>query len=350
MLLQVDNHTPFESLSFEKMGPGRRIHDVIIVKGACQFTPREDAWHIVPADDAAPIHLSDEPYDFDGGAYASLRVAGDTVFYKPGTDFVIGGHATPARGQDCEWGAEIVVRSHGKERRQVIVLHGERHWQWSLFKGWHLSKSQPCEQIELLYELAYGGSYQQADHWVRHEPNPVGRGFFPEHRMDREVYYPAARIELMNSRLDAVHKPVAVPALGPLPRTWASRKRYAGTYDEQWKADFKRDPGNADYPANFDPHFFQAAHPDWIFEPSWRGDEAIRLAGLSGDKAIVGQLPGWQPVVECQGPKGALPPQPMKLDTVEIDLDRLRLYLTWRLVINQNLQIEQARVHLEQLS
>jgi len=352
-LLHVDNYTPFVWFAFEKMGPGRRIHDVLIVKGACRFTPSERAWwHIVPADDGdvAPIHMSDEPYDFDGGAYSSLRLTGDTVLYKPATDFVIGGSATPARGRDRTWAAEIVVRSHGKERRQVILLHGERRWQWSLLRGWHLSNPQSCEQIELRYELAYGGSYQQADRWVRHDPNPVGRGFFPEQRMDREVYYPAARIELINSHLDAVHKPIAVPALGPIPRTWASRKRYAGTYGKQWEADFKRNPGNADYAADFDPRFFQAAHPNWIFEPYWRGNETISLAGFSGDKAIVGQLPGWQPVAEGQGSKGALQRQAMKLDTVQIDLDRQRLYLTWRIVIDQDKQIEQAKIHLERLS
>jgi hypothetical protein len=40
----------------------------------------------------------------------------------------------------------------------------------------------------------------------------------------------------------------------------------------------------------------------------------------------------------------------MKLDTVQIDLDRQRLYLTWRIVIDQDKQIEQTRVHLERLS
>jgi hypothetical protein len=350
-LLYVDNYTPFEWFAFEKMGPGMRIHDVLIVKGAAQFTLHQDAWAITPAEDGvtAPIHMSDETHAFDGNAYSSLRVAGDTIFYKPATDFILGGRAIPPRGHEQAWAAEITIRSHGKERRQALVLRGERHWQWSLLKGWHLAPPQPCEEIELRYELAYGGSYQKADQWIRHEPNPVGRGFFPAHRMDREVHYPAARIERIDSPLSAVDKPIAVPALGPIARTWASRKRYVGTYDAAWREGLQKNQ-RADYAPDFDLHFFQAAHPHWIFEPYWRGDEAISLVGLSGDKPIVGQLPGWQPVLNGNGARGPLKPHAMNLDTVEIDLDRKRLYLTWRTIIDQSLQIERASVRLERLT
>jgi hypothetical protein len=76
------------------------------------------------------------------------------------------------------------------------------------------------------------------------------------------------------------------------------------------------------------------------------GDETISLAGFTGNKAIVGQLPGWQPILTGQGAREATQPSPMKLDTVEVDLDRKRLYLTWRAVIDQSLQTTQASIRL----
>ena len=351
-LQHVDNYTPFEWFAFEKMAPGMHIHDVLIVKAACQILLDGNAYRIaaVPEGEIAPIHMSDQAHDFDRNAYASLRVAGDTVLYKPATDLLLSGAAefSGRRGQ-ASWAAEVSVRSHGKLRTQTLILHGERHWQWSLLKGWHLSEPTVCERIDLRYELAYGGSYAQQDRWVRHDPNPVGRGFLPLDRMDKHVYYPAARIELAANRLSAPDKPIEVPALGPIPRTWTARKRYAGTYDNAWRDGLKQN-GRADYAPDFDGRFFQTAHPQGVFEPHWRGDEHISLVGLTGDKPIDAQLPGWQPVLNGQGPRGALQPQAMRLDTVEIDLTRMRLYLTWRLHVDQDLQIEQARVHLQNLT
>jgi hypothetical protein len=166
--------------------------------------------------------------------------------------------------------------------------------------------------------------------------------------MDKEVYYPAARIELLKDQLKKIDKPIAVPALGPIPRTWPCRTRYAGTYDDQWRANARQHPEDVDYPIDFDTHFFQAAHPDWVFEPYWKGNETVQLAGFTSNNFIDCKLPGWQIILNGQGSRGALKPQPMRLDTVELNLDRMRLYLVWRMLIDQDLQIESARVNLQE--
>ena len=348
-LRQVDNYTPFEWFAFEKMAPGQQMRDVLIVKAACQVALRGDRYvfESVPAGDP-PIHMSDAPHDYDGGPYASLRATGDTVLCKPGTDFLLTGSALPPDGPSDGWGAEIWLDVHRKQHRQTLALHGERHWQYSLLSGWSLSDPEPCECIDLRYELAYGGSYPEKDTWNRYPNNPVGRGHLPLRRMDKEVYYPAARIELLGNRLKAVDKPIAVPALGPIPRTWPSRKKYAGTYDQQWRANAKIHPDDTDYPSDFDTRFFQAAHPDWIFQPYWTGNETIGLAGFTGNKVIDGKLPGWQVIITVPGPQGAAKSLPMHLDTVELNLDHMRLYLVWRMSIDQSHQIQTASVHLQQ--
>ncbi|WP_447915420.1 DUF2169 family type VI secretion system accessory protein [Delftia acidovorans] len=346
-LQQVDNYTPFEWFAFEKMGPGKRMYDVLIVKAACQLVQDKRGLCLAPAPqgEVPPIHMADQPREFSRDAYASLQKTGDVLLHKIATDFLISGAARPASAGASSWAAEVAIKSHGATRKQTMFLHGERHWQWSLLKGWHLSAPKPCDYLELHYELAYGGSYQQGDGWIRHDLNPVGRGHLPVHRMDKEVHYPAARIELAANPLSAVDKPIAIPALGPIARTWGSRKRHAGTYDAQWKEDLRRNQ-TADYPADFNPRFLQAAHPDWIFEPYWTGHESIQVLGLTADKPLHCDLPGWRIAASGQGSQGTFAPQPMNLDTVELDLDARRLYMTWRLTMNQAMQTQQVRIDL----
>ena len=346
-LLHVDNYTPFEWFAFEKMGPQKRMYDVVIVKAAYRLVLKADRYELAPyTSNAIPvIHMSDEAYDFDGGAYASLRFAGDVILYKPSTDFFITGHATAPTPEAQSWAAEIQIKASGKEYKQTMLLHGKRHWQWSLLRGWHLSQPQPTNQVPLRYEFAYGGSYPKEDRWERYAHNPIGRGYVPVHRMDKEVYYPAAQIELANSPLSAVDKPIPVPGLGPIPRAWEARKKYAGTYDAEWKAELRRNQ-TADYPADFNPLFFQAAHPQWVCTPYLQGGEKIEAFGLTGDKGLSVTLPEVKLALSGASAQGLLAPEPMKLDTVELDLQKMQVYLVWRLTLDQAMEISSARLDL----
>ena len=346
-LLHVDNYTPFEWFAVEKMGPRKRMYDVVIVKAAYGLLLSGGRYELAPfAPDVTPtIHMSDEPYDFDGGAYAALRFTGDAILYKPGTDFFITGSSTPPDAQTRILAAEITIKAQDKEYSQRMHLHGKRHWQWSLIKGWHLSQSQPIEKIALRYDLAYGGSYQKEDYWERFAANPVGRGYFPVHRMDREVYYPAAEIELAHNPLVAVDKPIQVPGLGPIPRAWEARKKYAGTYDAEWKAELRRNQ-TADYPADFNPLFFQAAHPSWVCSPYLQHGASIQALGLTGDKAVSVKLPDFAITLNGASSNAEMPPQNMNLDTVELDTEKMRVNLVWRLTLDQAMEVSSARIDL----
>ena len=136
-------------------------------------------------------------------------------------------------------------------------------------------------------------------------------------------------------------------AIRPIPRFWASRAQYAGTYGKQLREAFEA--GRPDYPADFDPRFFQAAHPDWIFSPRLEGRERLLLQGLHGDKVCGGRLPGLR--LEALLLSRSSPPRPpilapLRLDTVEIALDQARLYLTWRLTLPQALEIRLAALRM----
>ncbi|MBL8357642.1 MAG: DUF4150 domain-containing protein [Delftia acidovorans] len=61
------------------------------------------------------------------------------LLHKLATDFLISGAARPVSAGASSWAAEVTIKSHGATRKQTMFLHGERHWQWSMLKGWHLS-------------------------------------------------------------------------------------------------------------------------------------------------------------------------------------------------------------------
>mgnify|MGYP002752563651 CR=1 FL=1 len=347
-LLHVDNYTPFVWFAFEKMAPGRNLCDVLIVKALCELTATGSGNDIRPSTDGkvAPIHMSDALYETPNGAFASLERAGDTVLFKPATDFIVHGTALPPNTHTKEWPAQISVKTEHGIRRQIWILNGTRYWQYSILKGWHLGPAQNSDTLSLQYENAYGGSYPDKDGWQRYSANPAGVGYIPSARLDRHIYYPAARIELLGHRLDSrIDRHVDPPALGAIGRCWAARSHHAGTYDTSWFRQPEHLLGR-DYPKDFDLHFFQVAHPFWIFTPYWIGNESIELLGLKGQEHIYGSLPGWQVLCSVQ-PLYANPiTRPMVLDTVEIDLDAMQLYLTWRITLNQRWRVRQAQIKL----
>lgn len=230
-LQYLENLTPFEWFTFEKMAPRRALYDIVIVKAALPMAARFE--QVITAPERAQgvaIEMADRTRQSELGAYAALAVASDTVLGKPATDVILSGHAKPKSPQTREWPAQITIQTATKTVVQSLALQGLRHWKHSFTKGWHLSQSEAvAEPLPMHYELAYGGSYMQKDQWEHHAVNPVGRGHFPAWRLDKDVYYPAAQIELLKDRLTAIDRPISIPALGSISRVWDARTQFAGT-------------------------------------------------------------------------------------------------------------------------
>lgn len=338
----VENYTPFVHFAFEKRGPGQRHFDVLICKATCRLihdpTRRERGDGIELSAEPAPIHLADE--HFGAPEQTSLRLAGDTVLYKPGADLIVSGSAQPPAKLRSHWAVSIEVAGRGFKRLRNSRLLGPRHWQWRRLKGWQLSEPAEVDALPLRYELAFGGRHPRDGEWIEHEPNPVGVAYQDPQRMDRDLHYPAPQIEAFEVMTEHPGRPVPVPGFGPIPRFWRARSQFAGTYDEHWQGQATRTP---DYPPDFDLHFFQAAHPDWRFDRPFTGGEHLALRCFQGEAHCVGRLPLIRLetlLLTGTGTRVA----PMRLDTVEVALDAARLYLTWRLTIPHDLQARHAVV------
>src|SRR5688572_23025151 len=147
----VENCTPFSCVQFDKMAPGRRFFDIVVVKGVFALTAGCAALL-----GEAPVYMADEYWD-DGEERSSVRMHGDAVLTKPGTDVIVTGTArTPV--PKPRW--DVAVAVHGRDVRMshALVATGPRRWEHRRLRGWTLSDPSATREVPIRYELAYGGA------------------------------------------------------------------------------------------------------------------------------------------------------------------------------------------------
>jgi len=343
VLQAVHNCTPFKHLQFDKMGPGRRFYDVVILCASYDLQPGAMP---LSKTQRGPV-LADEFWDEDHAIVSSLKLAGDVLLAKPGTDVFLTGTARTLNGQpqywwDCALG---VRRAEQSLFFKVLRLTGPRFWQLKLFgSGWTLRKPLLTTEVALRYELAYGG------HWTHPrerdpdlalgfcEFNPSGSGHFgPSHEETRA--YPGPQIERVTEPITSSGRRIQPAGFGPVARFWQPRAALQGTYDDAWMKQFQRS-AIPDYSADFDLRYFQCAPADQVVPGFLWGHEQIELAGLFPEtQTMMADLPGlWIHAWAMTGDSQVLHDY-MKLDTVHIDLDTRQVHLTWRLTLDQDKDI-----------
>lgn len=346
-LQQVHNPTPFPHLQFDKMGKGRRFHDVVIVcasfvLGAGRLRPA--AAHRGPV-------FADEVWDSSRSELSSLCAATDVLLVKPAADVYVTGTARAPRGRACSaWEAALRVERGGEaliDKR--LRLTGLRHWSMeSELADRRPDEPAPAEAVALRYELAYGGWwYDRGDEAGAppriHASNPCGTGWFgtasrndhPRARYRDDEAVPAPQIEYANAPVAGANQDLPPAGFGPIARAWEPRVSLAGTYDDAWRRRFEGE-AVVDYAADFDERFFQYAPADQVIAPGLVGDESIHMAGFfPAWPTLEMQLPDIRLHAVCTSGSGDHAHEAMKLDTVHIDLDAERVHLTWRLTLDQ---------------
>jgi hypothetical protein len=187
----------------------------------------------------------------------------------------------------------------------------------------------PFTTMALSYSRAFGGA-DPDDGMSLCPTNPHGRGFARKAGAQRDR--PMPNLEDPRRPLANLAEPQAPAGFGPLGRTWQPRLALAGTYDERWQAERAPEP-----PEDFDFGFFNAAPPDQQVEVL-RGDETLWAENLHPELSrLTVRLPGvrirgfFEAAEDLADDKVVgLRELRLRLDTVWLDMEALRLVLVWR--------------------
>lgn len=331
--MDVENHSPFPHLVFEKATTRHRHFDVMVVAGTFDLVHGQP---LPISDEQKPINCADR----HEGEPESTPLLEEThlVVGKKRCDIHVLGSARPQDGiPQRRWHIGVRVGPVSK----IATVTGPRHWRWSLLRGWQLSEPEPTDHVALHMGLAYGGSVRRSHHdgpatkdihddtaFDTYAPNPVGKGYVGRVRLERNQAYPAAQIEDPEHPIEDINRQYPPIALGPLPRWHPQRVAHAGTYDDTWQAE------HFPYlPADFDFAFYQSAQAE-LTAPGWLdGGEPIVLLGCLPMGRLETVLPGIRILSILTDQNGLSQPAPLRLDTVSIDLDTQTVQLVWRYAV-----------------
>lgn len=251
----------------------------IVIKATFEPAPRSTR-------DGA-LELADAPDDIltrdehrDRSPARSLKDCSDLAPYLQCAEVMLSGDATmPATGRSA---ARLSILT--PDGRPVLdkrfFVHGA-----------------PGEKVALNAENALGGP--------GHPDNPVGRA---------------------NASILHVQDPSRAVLLGPIARTWRSR---AGLLRPEDKKGLQRKDLLISNGMRWE--FFHAAPLDQRIVSYWfSGAERIVLEGLRPGPAVVLDLPNASAAARWMRPSGAPVHIDLRADTLRIDLNTLRVSLTWR--------------------
>lgn len=314
-MLQLRNKTPFAVDSALLLDLDGSEIWVVVVKATFQLV------NGIPtlADKQEPVCQVDKYYGEPGTS--SLHYEGELTFRKPGTDFVVNCHAY-APGEQKASRVDVHIEVHG--RTIALRVFGDRYWKRGV-TGPMISEPEPFWRIPLVYERAFGGVDQTSDDPREHGAefrNPIGRGF----AMTRSAVYGRTlpNIEDPFDEITGWQSRPAPVGTGFILKHWEPRRSYAGTFDQHYI-----DTRLPLYPLDFNPRFFQGAHPNLIFLPHLRGGEAVRFTNLTPAGDLAFELPrvhlGFRTNLG-----GKWIDHSALLATVLLEPDELRVVMTWQ--------------------
>ncbi|HZO12725.1 MAG TPA: DUF2169 domain-containing protein, partial [Polyangiaceae bacterium] len=275
--MDILNQTQFPFLEFESKTPNARRFHTLVVEAAFAITPDG----LVQTDhDAVSI---ENTYTGEPGR-SSLTWEAPLAPFKRATDIHV--HAVTRTPKPLrEWLARVRVGSIEK-RLRVRGPHVWRHRDGA----WQRTLPQPCREVPICYELAFGGGYEHEGESVLFEENPYGTGWIHEHTpTDSEIAAP--QVIAADEPEHEPGKTYRPQGLLPIAPSWEPRLSRAGTLDEQWEAE--RWPL---LPRDFSYWHYSSASPGLVCRGYLRGDESVELENLGMPGITRWSLPGLSPM------------------------------------------------------
>jgi hypothetical protein len=320
----------------------------LLTKRTYDFAPDRA---VTRAEKDEPLRAIDEYYDMGDAQTATVKYEADLVPFKPLTDVVFVGKAVAAGGKPVT-AMDVGLQVEGAGAKIVRVI-GNRRCVFQAGRPPLFTPPEPFTEMEIRYDYAYGGKDKKSlpegpFHYPR---NDMGRGVVLKYTKELVDGMELPNIEdpadLLTPEGIVLNAPEAWPrapmpqGLGWFQRTWYPRAFYAGSIppyvstDTMTKEEFlgliwkdhivlarkSKLPG-------FHVRFLQGASPGLSF-PYLKGNETIKLRGLTPEGMIKFSLPGEAPVMRLdigQGMKGLEP----VLHTVQIRGEERQVDLVWR--------------------
>lgn len=333
--MQLINETPFAACTTIEMNSEGCEILALTVKATFRIMPGGD---IIMASSQREIEYSDvfhgEPNE------SSIRYESDVTIGKTTTDIVLVGHAFPQKTGDRE---TFVMLSLGNCSK-IVKVFGDRYWD-SILGVFKKSTPDPFEKIPLVYERAFGGvdtSHPNIKYHEFEERNPVGTGFRAKRSSIPIKGLKLPNIENPKELISSPYDRPSPAGFGFIAKNWSGRRKFAGTYDNEW-----RQSGMPFLPQDFNPRFFSGASEGLITEEFLKGGEVIKILNVSVHGPISISIP--KIYLNNAYLMDAKPIDiKMNLDTVIIDTDQEELILTWHGMANIHGQVDRVKwVHAD---
>ena len=332
---ELQNATQATVQLFAQLDPSGALVTVVVVKQRFQIL---ESGHAVELSNAE-VRVIDELWDQDAPETSSIKRPSDLVLRKPATDVLIVGSAK-SRGGSLVREIDVSIRVGPVSTALHVV--GPRSW-YDAVTGVAPTAPRPFIDMPLRWEHAWGGhDASDPDDVLEEARNPVGSGVARDPRT--LVGTRAPSIEAPGEPIRS-HRSSARPAgVGALGRHWEPRRRFVGTYDEQWQEQRMPLP-----PLDFDERFNQFA-PEPLIAPGYlRGGEPVEILGMREDGALIFSLPRRDYFVTAFASDGPRESR-CQLDTVILEPNDRFVELTWRAVVQGHRRgIPGVRVHRKEL-
>jgi hypothetical protein len=297
-----------------------------------------------------PLRKTDAYYDDGDPEWSTVQYEYELAPYKPAVDMVVIGKAYAPGGKPA---TQMTASVEVAGRKKSIIVFGDRECHYREDMPPVFSAPKPFTDLEIRYERAYGGRDEISD------PNiPF---FYPRNYMGTGVALRNIKETVDGLALPNIEDPddLLTPeriVLGtperwpeqPLPqgfgwfqRTWYPRNAAVGCYPAFADIDTVTTEERLGLvPKNhialakqfklpsYHPRLNNGASHGLLF-PSLKGDETVRLRGLSPEGLLEFTLPGESPKIMLDIGLGAQELQ-SRLDTVSVRPDDLEVDLIWR--------------------
>lgn len=316
--MKIKNPTLFPTTALPLSGPKGESLLTVIIKGTFAFGPG----YTDVADAQQPIAYGDIYKDEKGGVYYES----DIVPLKTCTDIVLNATAHAPNETPAE-AVPVAVKVGATEKR--LVVFGERYWNHAgvLSRKYTMTAAKPFVQKAIGYEDAFGGIDEISGAFCAE--NLSGKGLYGAKPKSNRAGKPLPCIEDPRHLIRSIADRPSPVGFGFYGRAWQPRAAYAGTYDQAWRENRCPSP-----PEDFDPRFYNGAHPDLQTNGYLKGDEPVQLHNLTTEGDIRFELPGllWQSLVVHRKHNGMAEETrlSMNLDTLFFEPDKRRFCMVWR--------------------